>query len=208
VSRTVLSPAGLGHRRHRHQRHHGLAGADIALQEPQHAVGAGEVGVDLRDRRPLRRRQREGEGREDALAGAARRLPGAAAAALGGRAHQRQRQLSRQQLVIGEAPPRRRLRRERRRLLRAMELAQRRAEAGPALAPGELRRQPFRQVGQALQGFARQLHQLALRQAPGQRIDRLDARQLGGALRRQDVVGVGHPEPVVEPFDAAADDAP
>jgi len=31
------------------QRHHGLAGADIALQQPQHAVGLGEVAHDVRD---------------------------------------------------------------------------------------------------------------------------------------------------------------
>ena len=30
--------AALDGRRQRHQRHHGLAGTDVALQEPQHAV--------------------------------------------------------------------------------------------------------------------------------------------------------------------------
>ena len=31
-------PPGLDHGRRREQRHHGLAGADIALQQPQHAL--------------------------------------------------------------------------------------------------------------------------------------------------------------------------
>ena len=33
-------PAGFDHGRGGEQRHHGLAGADVAMQEPQHAVAA------------------------------------------------------------------------------------------------------------------------------------------------------------------------
>ena len=46
--------AGLDGARHGKQRHHRLAGADIALQQAQHAVGLGEVGVDFGQRLLLR----------------------------------------------------------------------------------------------------------------------------------------------------------
>ncbi len=42
--------------RHGDQRHHGLAGADIALQQPHHAVAAGKVRLDLAERLALRAR--------------------------------------------------------------------------------------------------------------------------------------------------------
>ena len=42
--------AGLDRAQHRQQRHQRLAGADIALQQPQHPARRGEVGVDLRQR--------------------------------------------------------------------------------------------------------------------------------------------------------------
>ncbi len=56
--------AGLGRARHRQQRHHRLAGADIALQQPQHALGPGQVGEDFVDGPLLRSRQRIGQGLE------------------------------------------------------------------------------------------------------------------------------------------------
>ncbi len=60
---------------HGQQRHHGLAAADIALEQAKHAVGAFKVGIDLGQRASLRAGQLEGEGgRESAL----RSLPVAA----------------------------------------------------------------------------------------------------------------------------------
>ena len=50
--------AGFDHRRGRDQRHHRLAGADVALQQAQHALRAGEVGNDVVDRLLLRMGQR------------------------------------------------------------------------------------------------------------------------------------------------------
>ena len=49
-------PPGLDHGRGGEQRHHGLAGADVALQQPQHALAA------ARDRRRSRRRARACDG--------------------------------------------------------------------------------------------------------------------------------------------------
>ena len=42
-------PAGLDHGRGGEQRHHGLAGADVALQQPQHALRLREIGDDVVD---------------------------------------------------------------------------------------------------------------------------------------------------------------
>ena len=42
--------AGLDHGRGREQRHHGLAGADVALQQPHHALRSREIGDDVVDR--------------------------------------------------------------------------------------------------------------------------------------------------------------
>ena len=84
---------------------HRLARADIALQQAQHALGLGEVGVDFGQRLLLRAGQRIGKRGADlrldrAVAGQrpAGKPPGA-------RAHQRQRDLTGQQFVIGEPPP-------------------------------------------------------------------------------------------------------
>ena len=48
--------AGLDRGRHGEKGDDGLAAADVALQEPQHAVGIGEIGVDLGKRAALARR--------------------------------------------------------------------------------------------------------------------------------------------------------
>ena len=42
--------AGLDRARHGQQRDDRLAGADIALQKPQHAFGIGEIGIDFGER--------------------------------------------------------------------------------------------------------------------------------------------------------------
>ena len=55
-------PAGLGGGCHRQQRDHRLAGADIALQQPQHALGLLHVVMDIGDRLALAFGQREGQG--------------------------------------------------------------------------------------------------------------------------------------------------
>ena len=142
-------PAGFDHRRRRDQRHHGLAGADIALQQPQHALRTGEVGDDVVDRLLLRMGQRIGQALQDARAQAA--LAGRAAAGLPAhvRAHQRERELAGEQFVIGEPRPGRTLRRDVVRLGRPVQMAQRVGEGRKALArdPGLVL--PFRQIGQA-----------------------------------------------------------
>ena len=91
---------------HRQQRDDRLARADVALQQPDHALRLGEIGADVLDRLRLRAGQREGQRVENAL----RQTAGADLGAAGDRAHARadhqQRELVGEQLVIGE--PRRR----------------------------------------------------------------------------------------------------
>ncbi len=98
-------PSGLDHAGRGDQRHHRFAGADVALQQPQHALRQSEVVDDVVDRLLLRMRQRirqrlEDTGTQKAFAGrAASRLPAQM------RAHQRQRELPGQQFVISEPGP-------------------------------------------------------------------------------------------------------
>jgi hypothetical protein len=50
-------PAAFDDGGRRQQRHHRLARSHVALQQPQHALGLGEIGDDLGDGTPLRRCQ-------------------------------------------------------------------------------------------------------------------------------------------------------
>ncbi len=52
--------AGFDHGRGREQGNERLAGADVAMQEPQHAVGLREIGDNVGHRALLRRRERIG----------------------------------------------------------------------------------------------------------------------------------------------------
>ena len=94
------------------QRHHGLAGADVTLQQAQHPLGLGEIAGDVLDRARLRGRERVGQRIDQLLAqraGAGRRAAGRPPQV---RAHQRQGELPGEQLVIGEPHPGVALRRE------------------------------------------------------------------------------------------------
>ena len=100
--------AGLHRSRHSEQGNDSLAAADIALQETQHAVGIGEIGVDLRQRPALRARKLErelGDNRLTQFALSFERTPGTAAHAL---ADHGESKLIGEQLVIGKPQPRRR----------------------------------------------------------------------------------------------------
>ncbi len=141
-------PAAFDHGGGGEQRHHGLARADVALQQPQHALGLGEIGDDVGDRARLRGRQRIGQRRDQLLpqVPVAGGRPAGRAAQM--RAHQRERELAGEQLVIGEPRPGRSLRRDVGRLRRAVQGAQRLRERREALARDPARILPFRQVRQ------------------------------------------------------------
>ena len=97
--------AGLDHMRGGKQRDDGLARADVAMQQPQHALRLRQIGDDVGDRALLRGRQRIGQGGDNARA--QNTLGGAAAARPRAhmRAKQRQRELAGQQFVVGEPRP-------------------------------------------------------------------------------------------------------
>ena len=170
--------AGLDHGRGGKQRHHRLAGADIALQQADHALRLGEIGDDVVHGAALRGRQRIGQCRDDLGAQQAfARAAAAGQAALVG-ANQRERELTGEQLVVGEARPCRAVGQHVAGLGRMMQRFQRVGEGRKvcALAPGVVL--PFRQLRQLRQRAVGRLAHLVERQPFGQRIDRLDHRQL------------------------------
>ncbi len=97
-----LAP-GLDHGGGGNQRHHGFAGTDVALQQPQHTLRQRQIVDDLVDRALLRVGERIGQRLEDTRAHAA--FAGGAASRLAThmRAHQSERQLAGKQFVEGEA---------------------------------------------------------------------------------------------------------
>ncbi len=139
-------PAGLDHVRGSEQRHHGLARADIALEQPEHTGGLREIGDDVGDGLLLRGGERVGQGSNDPRAQAA--FGGGAAAGAGAlmRAQKRERELAGQQFVVGEPRPGRALRFDVVRRLRTMQAAQRLAESRKTVALEPVRILPLGQV--------------------------------------------------------------
>ena len=185
-------PAGLDHGRGRQQRDHGFARADVAVQEPQHAMRLRQIGDDVADRALLRRRQRVGQRRDHALAQAP--LGGAA---MSGplphmRAQQGERELAGEQFVVSEPRPRRACRIERVGLLGAMDCAQRAGEVRIAVAREPGRVLPLRQLRNAFERGIDRLAHLVRVQPLGQRIDRVDQRQPGKAFGIDNTVGMQH----------------
>ncbi len=131
------------------------------------------------DRAFLRRRQRIGQCGDDACA--QQSLGGTAAS--GALAHmaaqQRQRELAGKQFVVSKPRPRRASRLEVVRAPPGDGRAQRLGKAGKAvaLAPGGIL--PFRQIRHAVERGVDRLAQLVGVQPFGERIDRIDQRQLG-----------------------------
>ena len=173
--------AGLDGGSHGEQRHDGLAGADIALQQPQHAFGLGEVGADFGERELLAAVSCRG-GRRGAFRRARRRRSRPYRQAADVRAHQRQRELARQQFVIGEPAPARarRSRVDRRRPDCGCGRARRQSRPGLPAHEGAV--QPFGQVGDARERLADDPPQhLAAR---GRRSSDRPARPAAGRPRR------------------------
>ena len=195
-----------GHRRHRGDgRDHRLAGAHVALHQPVHRPGPGEVGTHLPRHPALRggqlERQRVDEAAHRRVAAVERRgVPAVDAAP-----HQAQRQVVREQLLEREAPPRRVREVERRPGACArrwpVDRAQGVDEAGETVAHRHLSGQQVGDVGTALEPIEclpGQASEQRLAQPRGRGIDRGQA--VGG--RRLGVV-VEQPVLRVRGLDAA-----
>ena len=192
-------PAGFDDGRRGKQRHHRLAGADVTVKKPQHAVRLRQVRDDVGDRALLRGRQRVGERLDDTRAQLAFRRSAAARARPHAPAQQRERKLAGEQFVVGETCPGGVVRIEVGRLVRPVDAAQRVGEIRKAVAlePGGVL--PFRQIRQALERALDRFVYLGGVEALGKRIDRIEQRQLQQALLVDDAVGMHHLQvPVVE----------
>ena len=107
------------------------------------------------------------------------------------RAHQRQRQLTGQQFVEGEPRPERAVGQDIGQLDRHMDaVAALRRYRRKFAAADHLRADPFRQFGQLLQRLRHRAPQRAQRQALGEGIDGIDARELCKARFIDDAVGM------------------
>ena len=97
--------AGLDRAGKSEQSHHRLAAADIALQQAEHAVRAGKVGVDLPERAGLRACELEGKGSDNRLAQSSRGGKPPAGSLLHALADHGERKLIGEQLIVGKAHP-------------------------------------------------------------------------------------------------------
>ncbi len=189
-------PARFDGARHGQERDGGLAGADIALQEAEHALVGDEVAADILDRAALGAGEGERErlldpSHQGAVAGVlASRQPAHAAA------HEGEGELRGEKLIVGEPAPARiagqGLFGHLSRVLRAMQGAEgvsygRKAvpvEPGAVLPLGEAR--------QSLQGAADEARDQARGQTLRLAVDRLDGRQAGRLALVEDPVRMDH----------------
>ena len=168
--------AGLGDGGGSQQGHHRLAGADIALQQPQHPQRLAQILGDGGHRLALRSRERIRQRVDDLAAD----MAVAGVAVTGGtaqlRAHQRQRQLTGQQLIEGQPRPERAVGQDVREFEGDMDAVQRFPDRRKFAAADHLRADPFGQFRQLLQRLRDRAAKRAERKAFGEGIDGIDAR--------------------------------
>ena len=198
-------PAGFDRRGHGKQRHDGLTAADIALQQPEHAVGIGEVGVDLRERARLRARQLEGKFGEDRLAHAAFRRENAAGVFAQALADHRKRELVGEELVVSHALPGGRGQREISLTLWRMEPREGFGEARPLLFRAPARVDPFGQRRETAKTLRDCFTQTRIGEAGRERIDGLQRRQCRIAIGVNDMIGMRHLHRAIVRLDLAGD---
>jgi hypothetical protein len=189
------------------QRHDRLAGAHVTLEEAQHALAGGHVAQDLLQRPGLCLGEAVGQGLDQLraeIAGSGKPPP---LRALHAGAHEREGELVRQQLVIGEPAACGRVGADGGGRGRVVQRLQRRIEGGPAMALQEGLVLPFGKLRQFLQRLGDGLGQHLGRKPLGQRIDRLDERHAVEFCRRDNVVRMRHLGFGVEPVDLAGDEA-
>ncbi len=121
--------------------------------------------------------------------------------------HQGERELSGEQLVIGEPLPGSGARGDVGCLLRLVDAGEGAREVGPAAGGEPGRLLPLDEVGHALERLPGGLDEDLAGEPGGERIDGLQHRQFGAGFRRDDVVRMRHLRAVVVGLDAAADRA-
>ncbi len=193
--------AGLDRGRHGEQRDDGLAAADIALQQPDHAVRPGEIGVDLGKRARLRARQLEGERGDDRLAEPAGRGEDAPARPPHALADDGERKLVGEELIIGEARPCRRGQLEIGQRLGSMHAVKGIGEGRPCVLLAPRRIVPFGELRQARKRLGHRLAQGRVGEAGGEAVDRLEQRQ---RLTRARLPGAGPPSTAPRGRDGAS----
>ncbi len=193
--------AGLDRAQHGEQRHQGFAGADIALQQAQHAVRGSKIGVDFREGLQLRggggvaeALQRRGAQPAVAAQGPARQLAPP-------RAHDGEGQLPGQKLVIGQPFGRLVVRHA----LRRMQRAHGSAEIGPGAAGEDGLVVPFGEIRQPRQRAERGTAHEAREDARRERPDRLDPGKILRLRLRHHIIGVRHHQPVGKCLQLAGD---
>ena len=188
------------------QRHHGLAGADVALQQAQHPQRLVEVVGDGFRGLLLRWRQCVGQRVDDLVTqmSVARIALTRRAAEL--RAHQRQRQLPSQEFVEGEARPERVLRQDVGEFARLVNTMQRFGNRRKRTAPQHFGTDPFRQAGQLGKRLRHGAADRADGEAFGERIDRIDLRQLGEAFGIDHTIRMHDLQGAVEDLRGAGDE--
>ncbi len=201
-------PAGFDRRQQGVKRHHGLAAAHVPLQEPQHGGGGCKIGVDLGDRPFLRAGEREGQDlakprRQSPVANG--RTPLAPPEPL---PHQGERQLVREQFVIGKARAGGGERQDARLILRLVDGDDGLPPGRPAFPLQQRRIDPFGKIAE----FGDRLRYGPLQGFPGepggQAIYGFDHGQAIAGVGRQDVVGMAHLQAALEPFRAPAHEPP
>ncbi len=184
--------AGFDHVRSRDQRDHGLAGAHVALQQAEPALRFFEIrgdflaGASLRRGEPIR--QRVGDLRPQPACACVRAsgLPAHV------RARKRERELAGEELIEREPRPVRGFGQHLVGLARSMQPAQGIRERWPLPLREPSLVLPFRHHRQLRQRrFDCAVHR-PVRQTFGERIDRLDARQVGKAFLVDHAVGMHH----------------
>ena len=181
------------------QGHHRLAGADVALQQPQHAGVGGKVGADGGQRLFLGAREGERQRRQDSPRQRPVTVRGPPAGLLLPGADKGEGQLVGQHLVEGEASPggaggsglfRRR---------RAVEAGDGLVEGRPLARRRHRRRDPFGELRHPPDRRVDGAAQVAGGKTLDQRVDLLHLRQPGEPGGVQHPVGMGHlPHAVVE----------
>ena len=200
-------PSGFDHVGHRQERDDGLARADVALQQPDHALLRPEIGADVVDRLQLRLGQRKGQRGLEAPAERPFGEMRAAGNCAHAGAHEKERELVGEKLVVGEPGRGRTGRVDVLGPSGAVHRAERIGEARQLQPAQGLFADPFRQPRQPLQRAVGGAGDRAHIEPLGQPIDGLDRGQAGELLGVHHPIGMDDLPPSVPKLELAGDPA-